>query len=125
MTPTERLQRDFFLACFAALDPERATLPVAPRGEQRACRPSAAGRSTGATAARPQPSGSCTHAAASPMATNAAGVAETPHSAPGGSPTQSPGDPAGGTSSAEADARVARPNIIAACRGAAEPEVQP
>lgn len=59
MTPTERLQRDFFLACFAALDPERATLPVAPRG-------------------KPQPSGSCTHAAARPTATDAAGVAEPP-----------------------------------------------
>ena len=85
MTATERLQRDFFLACFAALDPERAT--------------------------------------------DAAGVAEPPPvSAPGGSPTTTlapgSGAPAGGTSSAEADARVARPNIIAACRGAAEPEVE-
>jgi hypothetical protein len=111
VTPTERLQREFFLACFAALDPERATLPVAPRG-------------------KPQPSGSCTHAAARPTATDAAGVAEPPPvSAPGGSPTTTlapgSGAPAGGTSSAEADARVARPNIIAACRGAAEPEVQP
>lgn len=112
MTPTERLQRDFLIAAFRALD----RLPVVSHGE-------------------PQPSGnslpgSRNQTAAHPTATDAAGVAEPPPvSAPGGSPTTtlapSSGAPAGGTSSAEADARVARPNIIAACRGAAEPEVQP
>ena len=89
-----RAQRQARLAAvYAALD----SLPVAPHG-------------------KPQPSGIRRSAAASPMATNAAGVAETPHSAPGGSPTQSPGASAGGIIPT-AGLSTQPPIIPAACRG--------